>query len=294
MASHWFDWRNAAVHYCKSGWGDPLLLLHDLYGGASSEDFDRNVRFLNNHFTVYRLDLVGFGLSDGRAIRYCVQHYTDLIGDFARHVIEAPAHVTAVGHSCGFIAAAAADSPENFLNLVLISPEVSAGKSSKPKLGSKLLREAFRLAIVAPPMRSLFRQVMAGEWEQEEFFRRTVFDPRCVDPSKLERLEELAREPHALPAYASLETGFLTTRLEDSLPRVMNPVRFICGSECDSQYIHNLERSAMMVERGDIRQVQKARLWPHYEQPRQTNQLLGSFLNGEDTAVHASPRPIAA
>jgi pimeloyl-ACP methyl ester carboxylesterase len=294
MASHWFDWGRASIHYTKSGWGDPLLLIHDLYGGASSEEFDRNVRFLNQHFTVYRLDLVGFGLSDGHAFRYRWQHYANLIGDFCREVIGAPAHVAAVGQSCGFVAAAAVGEPELFGKLAFIAPEVLAHQASQWRRTSRFLREAMWLALLTPPMRAVFREVMAGEWEQGEFLRRTVFDTRCVDQSTIDRLGEIAWERHALPAYASLEAGFLSTAVEDFLPHLAVPVRFICGAECDSEYLHRVDRLAGLVSGSVVDRVGKARFWPHYEQPRVMNPLLASFLGESSFGQSAGSGAVAA
>ena len=38
MASHYYLWRRNNVHYQKRGLGDPILLVHNLYPGASHED----------------------------------------------------------------------------------------------------------------------------------------------------------------------------------------------------------------------------------------------------------------
>jgi pimeloyl-ACP methyl ester carboxylesterase len=217
-----------------------------------------------------------------------------LIGDFIDQVIGAPTHAVAVGQSCGFVAAAATEYPESFSKVIYISPEVAAHNSSQWTLAGRLLRQAFWLAMVATPMRSVLRQVMTGEWENAEFLRRTVFDPHCIDPSKLERLEELAREPHALSACASLEAGFLTTRIEDFLPRVVSPTRFICGSESGDEYLRSVDRCASLTASSDVQKIPSARLWPHYEKPRQTNELLLSFLNDEAFGEHAAARSVAA
>lgn len=297
MASHWFNWRKGVVHYKKSGMGDPLLLVHDLHSGASGEDFDRNVRTLSGHFTVYRIDLVGFGMSDGQRLRYHAKDYTALLRDFVRGVVGTPTDVTAIGASVAFAATASVENPELFGKLVMISPDVSVGSSGPWSLGTRMIREAFWLALVATPFRRIFREVMTGEWEIGEFLRRTIFDRRTLDSSKLVELQVLAREPHALYAYASLEAGFLRLPLRTALPKMLGAPLFICGREVDNDYAATVKDMAALVAGSRVAWVDKARMWPHYETARRTNELIVNFLSRHDAIGSTSSkdeRPFAS
>jgi pimeloyl-ACP methyl ester carboxylesterase len=262
--------------------GDPLVLVHDLHGGASGEDFERNVSAINNHFTVYRLDLAGFGLSDGRQLRYHARDYPALLNAFVHNVVGLPVHIGAVGASVAFVATAAAERPDLFIKQVFISPDVSSRPARRGQWVTRILREAFWLALVTPPFRFVFRDVMAGEWELGEFLRRTVFDPRSVDPSKLGRLQELAREAHALNAYASHEAGFLTAPFEANILNAARSTLFICGREVESDYAAAVEQLAQLAK-GRIEWVKKAKLWPHYEAPRDTDELIIDFLRRDES-----------
>jgi pimeloyl-ACP methyl ester carboxylesterase len=294
MASHWFNWRQGVIHYTKSGMGQPLVLVHDLHGGASGEEFDRNVNALGSHFTVYRLDLAGFGLSNGRQMRYRARDYVALLIDFVQDVVGMPTHVAAVGASIAFLATAAAEHPSLFKRYIFISPDVSDRRATPWWWAIRLLQEASWLTLITPPFRSIFAEVMAGEWELGEFLRRTVFNQRNIDPSKLDRLQELAREPHAIFAYASLEAGFLSLPLRSALPQIVGSTLFICGREIESEYMTGVEQLAQLVPQARVEWVQKANRWPHYEASRRTNQLIVEFLDraglDEDKSLKLAPK----
>jgi len=93
MASHFFSWRKHDVHYEKRGLGDPLLLVHNLYPGASHEEFEHNISELAHHYTVYAIDLLGFGQSDAPWMNYTTGQYVTLLRDFIEQEIGGKTHV---------------------------------------------------------------------------------------------------------------------------------------------------------------------------------------------------------
>jgi pimeloyl-ACP methyl ester carboxylesterase len=56
--------------YDKRGLGDPLVLVHGIYAGASHDEFSHNIDALSKHFTTYALDLLGLGDSDMPRMTY--------------------------------------------------------------------------------------------------------------------------------------------------------------------------------------------------------------------------------
>ena len=77
MASKYYTWHYGRVHYQKRGMGDPLLLVHNVYPGASWEEYERNIAELSRHHTVYAMDLLGFGLSDAPRMKYTAATYVE-------------------------------------------------------------------------------------------------------------------------------------------------------------------------------------------------------------------------
>lgn len=106
----------AQVAYQVAGSGPPLVLIHGLSG--STRWWVHNVNVFAAHFTVYSIDLIGFGDSRGHpfvlceAANYLVQ-WMELLG------IDQP---SIIAHSMGGLIAAdlAAEHPEALNKLVLV------------------------------------------------------------------------------------------------------------------------------------------------------------------------------
>src|SRR4051812_28483987 len=122
MASKYYAWHHGDVHYQKRGLGDPLVLVHNVYPGASLEEFEHNVDELARHYTVYSLDLLGFGESASPRMKYTANLYTELLFDFLREVVAQPAHVVSSGLSCAYVTEVAAWRSNLFDKLVFICP----------------------------------------------------------------------------------------------------------------------------------------------------------------------------
>src|SRR4051812_10485876 len=108
MASHYYSWHHGNVHYQKRGMGDPLLLVHNVYPGASREEYWRNLDELARHFTVYAIDLLGFGESDAPRLKFTSNTYVELIFDFLREEVAEPAHCVSAGLSSAYVTEVAA------------------------------------------------------------------------------------------------------------------------------------------------------------------------------------------
>jgi pimeloyl-ACP methyl ester carboxylesterase len=120
-------WRGWQVRYTYIRTGDranaqqnpPILFLH---GFASSLlQWHENLAPLSQSYSVYALDLIGFGASEKAAAPYKVGFWVEQIYDFWRSFIGQP--IVLVGHSLGALVAltAAVAHPEMVQNLVLIT-----------------------------------------------------------------------------------------------------------------------------------------------------------------------------
>jgi pimeloyl-ACP methyl ester carboxylesterase len=289
MASDYYEWDDNRIHYRKSGLGDPILLVHGLYPGASSEEFDHNIRALSRDFRVYAIDLLGFGVSDAPRIRYRAELYPLLLGDFIRDVIGAPAGVVAAGASGPFAARLAADEPELVSKLVFISPQFTPSAPGRPGRLRKIGRELLRMLLLLPPVHLLFQEVMAGEWEIREMLRRSFREKMVIGSGVVERLSELARLPGVLDAYASLEVGLLSLPFEPVLPRVLAPALFISGNCVGPETSEGIESLSRLPRRSRLEWIERAGEWAHYEVPNRTNRLIASFLGNDVGSKQETP-----
>jgi pimeloyl-ACP methyl ester carboxylesterase len=109
------------IHYEKTGQGSPLVLVHGFAG--STFTWRRLVPLLADRFTVYALDLPGFGLSDKPAdFNYDMRNQGRLVLGFMDSLGLKTALLA--GHSMGGVVAACAaiQAPGRIERLALIEP----------------------------------------------------------------------------------------------------------------------------------------------------------------------------
>ena len=68
------------THFVEAGSGDPVVLIHGGGPGACGEhNWQHNIPALAEHFHVFAVDLIGYGLSDKPAIEYSYEAKVDQI-----------------------------------------------------------------------------------------------------------------------------------------------------------------------------------------------------------------------
>ena len=113
-----YQWKEGAVHYKVYGSGKPILLLHSL----------TNIDILAKRYTVYAVDLLGYGYSDKPKITYTAFLYASFIKDFTDDIIGGKTAVVAANGSAMFAVTAAKLFPEKFSSLLVVSPGGIADK----------------------------------------------------------------------------------------------------------------------------------------------------------------------
>ena len=88
--ARFFEWKYGRIFYKTAGSSNskpPLVFVHGIGAGSSSFMWRKNFDALAQEFTVYAVDLLGFGFSDkpGNA-PYSADLYVELITDFIREV----------------------------------------------------------------------------------------------------------------------------------------------------------------------------------------------------------------
>lgn len=109
-----------------AGQGAPLLLVHSINAAASAAE----MRPLHEHYratrTVFSVDLPGFGCSERSDRAYTPRLMTDALHAIAAQVRArcgpAPMDALAVSLSCEYLARAAAEAPQDYRSVALVSP----------------------------------------------------------------------------------------------------------------------------------------------------------------------------
>lgn len=146
--AHYYEWRYGKVFYTRSGKGQPVLLIHGLYPGASSHTLKLLADSLADHHTVYLIDLPGFGRSDKPKLTFTAFFYVQLLGDFIENVIHMPTSVIADCESCTFCSIACQLQPQLYSRLILFNPVTVTEETIIPTEWNRFMRRILELPVL--------------------------------------------------------------------------------------------------------------------------------------------------
>jgi pimeloyl-ACP methyl ester carboxylesterase len=271
-----YPWKYGDTFYMVKGNRDakPLLLIHGFGPGASSYEWRKNVDELAEHFRVYTLDLLGYGLSDRPAIDYDAELYTDLLHDFIQEVIGQPVIAVAHGTTCSYIIACAFRRPQLFDRLVLISPPQEILQETFPNFINSALKAALRLPIVGQFVYNLLtsRQSIRGYYDKQGYHNLGLLTDELV-----EYIFTSAHQPHSRYAVASYLSGYLMLDVHEPLARLSVPALVIWGRE---SVLTPTELAVMFKQVNphlETRIIDKSRFHLQEEQAAGFNKLLREF-----------------
>ncbi len=134
----------------------PLIFLHGF--GAAIEQWRHNIPVLAQDYSIYALDLLGFGGSSKAAANYSAYLWAEQVYDFWQTFIRQP--VVLVGNSIGSLVGltAAATYPEMVAGLAMLSlPDISLRQEALPKRLQPLVTTLENLFASPVLLRGLFQ-----------------------------------------------------------------------------------------------------------------------------------------
>jgi pimeloyl-ACP methyl ester carboxylesterase len=117
-----WTWRNYEIAYVRRGDGPPVVFVHSIHAAAWSMEWRNVVPALSEKFTTFSLDLLGFGASEHPPIHFTSELYVDLLRDFLREVVKAPASLIGCSLGATYCIAVAAHHPELVTHVCAIGP----------------------------------------------------------------------------------------------------------------------------------------------------------------------------
>ncbi|XP_034587858.1 uncharacterized protein [Setaria viridis] len=226
-----WTWRGMRVNYLARGQGPPILLVHGF--GASVAHWRRNIGVLSESYTVYAIDLLGFGASDKppgfsytmetwaelqknnfscKENHWCTCCIKQLILDFLEEVVKRP--TVLVGNSVGSLACviAAAESNRDVVRgLVLLN---CAGG-----MNNKAIVDDWRIKLLLPllwlidfllkqrPIASALFERVKGRDNLKDILLSVYGNKDAVDDELVEIIRGPADTEGALDAFVSTVTG---------------------------------------------------------------------------------------
>ncbi|KAK7268975.1 hypothetical protein RIF29_21687 [Crotalaria pallida] len=235
-----WNWKGQySINYFVSSDADsnlpPLLLVHGF--GASILHWRRNIKTLSQDYTVYAIDLLGFGASDKPPdFSYTMETWAQLILDFLDEVIRKP--TVLIGNSVGSLACviAAADSSQTLVRgIVLLN---CAGG-----MNNKAIVDDWRIKLLLPLLwlvdfllkqkgiaSSIFERVKQRE-NLRNILSSVYQNKEAVDEELVEIIRGPADEPGALDAFVSIVTGPPGPNPVQLMPKISLPVLLLWGDQ---------------------------------------------------------------
>jgi pimeloyl-ACP methyl ester carboxylesterase len=272
-----YTWTRGGISYTVRGRGEPLVLIHGVYAGASSFEYRRVFAQLAEHHRVYAFDLLGFGLSDRPRIVYTPDLYVALIQDFVRQVVGAmdhPVQVIASTLGAAFTVRAAAERPDLFDRLALIQPTGIQDLASDPDDGS----HTFWRAILRSPLlgQSMYNAIASRP--SIRYYLRTVYERREeVSDDLIDYYYTLAHQPNARYAPASFISGALDTPIDEEYMRLTLPILLLWGKNARFTPLEHARAFRQLNPRTDLRVFDCGGL-PQDELPDEFVRVVGSWL----------------
>ncbi len=253
------------VYYSVAGPADgqPVVLLHGFYPGASSFEFRSVFARLAETYRVYAPDWLGFGMSERPALTHTGEFYAATLTGFLRDVVGAPASVVAIGLAGNIATRVASDAPELIDRLTLVAPESEAGMRLDPTLGQTVARLMQKVALGMTPyaivsLRPALR-LAAG--------RRSAVGPLEVDEETLDHLYASAHQFGGEHATLSLLTGELDLPMRQVFPLLQTPTLLMIGARDSRHSLYEMERLVTLNPHADLEVISNAGETVYLDQP---------------------------
>ena len=271
-----YRWGGGKLAYSVAGEGEPLLLVHGIYAGASSLEFRANFEELSRSFRVYALDLLGCGFSQKPGRSYGPEDVTGQIEAFVREEIGVGAHLVASSLSAALAVPAAVRSPRLFKKLILICP-TGYGTLDHP---SGLLGDAVYGLFRAPVIGDTLYHALVSRAGIRYYLEKMAYhDPALVTDAVVEDYYRAGHGPGARYLPAAFVAGKLNLGTADLWSRVPHKSLICWGQEAETVPLSDLNAFTRNNPRSEPRVFRDASLLPHVERAKTFNKEVRTFLS---------------
>jgi pimeloyl-ACP methyl ester carboxylesterase len=272
-----FAWSEGTIHYTFTGAGAPVVLVHGPGIAASSYEMRYLSEALAGAYTVFALDLLGFGLSDRPDVAYSGALYARLLHDFIAQVVQQPAIVMASGLSGWYALAAASAEPDQVQALVLSSPPSLTGKERSAGSTRRLTDTLLGAPLIG---QSIFNARTGRNTIRAELRDRIYANPELVTESMVDAQFAMARLPSARYAVQALLLGKLALPITAILEQSSIPLLVVFGADANQDPRPIAAAYVRHAPRTQIAFIERAGSLPHEEQAERVAAVAVSWLSG--------------
>jgi pimeloyl-ACP methyl ester carboxylesterase len=258
----------------------PIIFIHGF--GASIEHWRHNMPVISQQYTVYALDLLGFGASRKADVDYSAALWTEQVHDFWQTFIGVP--VVLVGNSIGSLVClnATAVYPEMVKGLVMLSlPDVSVREDILPLLIRPLVTAIENLFASPLALKNLLKIVrrpkIIRKWAGRAYPNKEAITDELVEILSNPAYDD-GSEQTLFCLFKSVRKASFADSVRDLLPPINVPILLIWGLQ-DKMIPPNQARTiAKLNSNLKLIELEHAGHCPHDEYPEQFNALLLDWL----------------
>lgn len=273
--TRYYRWNGHDLAYTVAGEGEPLLMVHGIYAGASSFEFRKNFDELSQDFRVYALDLLGCGLSGRPRRRYAPEDVTSQVESFVREEIGDQAHLIASSLSAALCMPATVRSPRLFKKLVFICPTGYATLGERSGLLGDAIYGLFRTPVAGD---SLYHAIVSRRGIRFYLGRMSYHDPQLVTDELVGSYYRTSHQSGAKYLPAAFASGKLNQGVADYWPRVPHKTLVCWGQEATTSPAQEVENFVRRNPRSEPRIFRDAALLPHDERTETFNEQVRKFM----------------
>ena len=276
-------WRNHEIFVTELGSGPPVLLVHGIYGGASSFEFRKLAALLAKHHRVVAFDLLGCGLSEKPDLEYSTELFVEQIVDAIERFAEGPLTLVASSLGASFAIRAARRVPDRVGHLVTICPAGLAGVLDKdPTAAQRAVGRLIRSPLAGETVYNGLVSRPSLTW----FLRtQTYADPASVTPEVLAHYYAVTHQPGARFVISYFVGGMLPCNVTTDLPLVEAPVQVLWGERASqTNPVRNAREYVRLAKDGRLVTFPNSGLLPHEEEPEATAAAIEQFISAPATS----------
>ncbi len=262
---HYYEWKFGNIFYTKSGFGKPILLIHDFAAYSSEYEWNKIISELSKTNTVYALDLLGCGKSDKPHFTYTNFLYVQLITDFIKNVIGEKADVIVTGNASSFVLMACYTDHTIIDKILLINPPSISSISKVPTKRTKLLKRIINIPVIGT---LLFNILHSKENIEQIFMTDYFYNPQLVDDEMIKTYCESAQASKTQSKYlfASIKGRYTTVNITECLTHIDNSIFILIGSG-NPTYKEFAKQYQSYTPSIEIQSIEKAKYLPQLETP---------------------------
>ena len=256
LADKTYSWRLGDIKYFVKGTGEPLLLIHDMTPGSSSLEWKKVVDLLSQKYSVYGLDLPGFGISDKKIKTYTNYLYISATCDFIRDVINKKTSIITSGEAANIAMLSAYQNKDLIDKIILVNPASMTKYNRVFTNNDKKLKTIISLPIVGTFL-YLVSMLKNNNMSEEYTFAA------CYDGE------------NARHYYGSYICNYVNFPIHHRIKDIVSPMLLITGEKFNNTHDISVEYNEF-VDSYDI--IKNASQFPHIEEPEAFYKACDIFL----------------